>query len=356
MAVIQRGRSRRDTWALVSRVSRRATSARTNCFIARSSSGGCGTNRDLPSSRSAALINEYIGIYERARREFPARVTYGRVPGASPGVRRAFVRRLRLGIDYLRYLDPFYDTAPLRRMRARDRTPALLRLDVAIYRELLRQQGERAGTLGAGDDAAIGHHDHRAGEGGVDHLDRPGQRADEVLARDREQQRPPERVKLLHPSQELDRLGGLLAEVRARAEQDPLLFHAERARLPHARQLYQLNYLIRKRLLPDRQSAGEQWLPDGKGGYRNYPTQAAHELVISGENLQRFADVVGFSDTEKSMRLESALASYVRKQNRARFIATFASLEPDGTEDVYDVTVADVKTFDALSVVITRRS
>lgn len=32
------------------------------------------------------------------------------------------------------------------------------------------------------------------------------------------------------------------------------------ARLPHARQLYQLNYLARKRLLPDSKSAGEVWL------------------------------------------------------------------------------------------------
>jgi len=33
---------------------------------------------------------------------------------------------LRLGLDYLRYLEPFYDTAPLRRVRAHDRTPRLL--------------------------------------------------------------------------------------------------------------------------------------------------------------------------------------------------------------------------------------
>jgi hypothetical protein len=35
-------------------------------------------------------------------------------------------RGLRLGLDYLRYLEPFYDTAPLRRVRAHDRTPRLL--------------------------------------------------------------------------------------------------------------------------------------------------------------------------------------------------------------------------------------
>ena len=97
----------------------------------------------------------------------------------------------------------------------------------------------------------------------------------------------------------------------------------------------------------NRKLAGAKPMPDGKGGTREYPTQAIHDLVISGENLQRFADIVGFSDVEKSMRLEAALASYVRKQNRCKFLATFESLEEDGIADVYDVTVHEVHAFDA---------
>jgi ribonucleoside-diphosphate reductase alpha chain len=96
-----------------------------------------------------------------------------------------------------------------------------------------------------------------------------------------------------------------------------------------------------------RRPAGEKALPDGRGGMRIYPTQALHELVISGESLQRFADVVGFSDVEKETKLEIALASYVRSLNRKRFLATFESLETDGEEEVFDVTVGEVHAFDA---------
>ena len=100
-------------------------------------------------------------------------------------------------------------------------------------------------------------------------------------------------------------------------------------------------------LYKNRRLAGSHLLPDGKGGVREHPTQAAHELIISGDNLQRFADVVGFSDAEKSMRLEASLAGYVRKLNAGRFLATFDALEPAGEEEVFDLTVADVHAFDA---------
>jgi hypothetical protein len=53
-------------------------------------------------------------------------VTLGSVPAARRESWSAVASRLRLAIDYLRYLDPFYDTAPLRRVRARTRTPAPL--------------------------------------------------------------------------------------------------------------------------------------------------------------------------------------------------------------------------------------
>jgi hypothetical protein len=53
-------------------------------------------------------------------------MTAGMVPPRRPDTWSGVARRLRLGLDYLRYLDPFYDTAQLRRVRARNRTPRLL--------------------------------------------------------------------------------------------------------------------------------------------------------------------------------------------------------------------------------------
>jgi hypothetical protein len=58
-------------------------------------------------------------------REWPA-ITLGEVPERRADTWSGVSRRLRLGLDYLRFLDPWYDAAPLRRVRARERTPRLL--------------------------------------------------------------------------------------------------------------------------------------------------------------------------------------------------------------------------------------
>jgi ribonucleoside-diphosphate reductase alpha chain len=104
---------------------------------------------------------------------------------------------------------------------------------------------------------------------------------------------------------------------------------------------------IPSRLYRERRAAGTAVLPDGAGGDRSYPTQAQHELVVSGAGLQCFEARVGFADAGKSRRLRSALANYRRSLNRARFTATVQSLAPDGVEDVYDVQIPGINTFDA---------
>ncbi|RPJ73339.1 MAG: ribonucleoside reductase class II, partial [Desulfobacteraceae bacterium] len=96
-----------------------------------------------------------------------------------------------------------------------------------------------------------------------------------------------------------------------------------------------------------RREAGHAVLPDGRGGRRPYPTKAQHELVISGDNLSRFQEIVGFRDEEKALRLKSLLATYKRSLNRERFLAEFVGLAPDGEEAVYDVQVPGVNRFDA---------
>jgi ribonucleoside-diphosphate reductase alpha chain len=97
----------------------------------------------------------------------------------------------------------------------------------------------------------------------------------------------------------------------------------------------------------NRRPAGMKALPDGKGGTKEYACQALHELIISGENLVRYAELIGFADSDKMGKLNGLLANYQRKPNAGRFVATVLSLEKDGVEDVYDVTVADVHAFDA---------
>ncbi len=104
---------------------------------------------------------------------------------------------------------------------------------------------------------------------------------------------------------------------------------------------------VASRIYRDRRAAGVSELPDGHGGTRAYATQAQHELVVAGESLARFAERIGFADTDKATRLKVALSRYKRGLNRERFVATVASLHADGVEDVYDVQVPGINTFDA---------
>ena len=70
-------------------------------------------------------------------------------------------------------------------------------------------------------------------------------------------------------------------------------------------------------------------------------------MVISGDNLQRYADLIGFADSDKNARLQAAIANYRRTPNRERFVATVQSIVVNAdSEDVYDVQVPGVNTFD----------
>ncbi|MEX0915732.1 MAG: LAGLIDADG family homing endonuclease, partial [Wenzhouxiangellaceae bacterium] len=103
---------------------------------------------------------------------------------------------------------------------------------------------------------------------------------------------------------------------------------------------------IASRLYRDRRTAGSTSLPDGRGGHADYNTAAQHELVIAGENLARFDQEIGFADRDKSDRLKQSLDAYKRTLNRERFVARVVAVENDGVEDVYDVQVPGINTFD----------
>jgi hypothetical protein len=69
-------------------------------------------------------------------------ITFGEAPSRADDRWSDLARRIRFGLDYLRYLGPFYDTAPLRRVRAHERTPrALIRfVDPPVLRGRLWRQ------------------------------------------------------------------------------------------------------------------------------------------------------------------------------------------------------------------------
>lgn len=97
----------------------------------------------------------------------------------------------------------------------------------------------------------------------------------------------------------------------------------------------------------DRREAGVHSLPDGHEGTAAYEIAAQHELVISGGNIARFAEEIGFADSDKSLRLRGVLSGYGRALNRERFLGEVESVEADGIEEVFDVQVPGVNAFDA---------
>jgi ribonucleoside-diphosphate reductase alpha chain len=100
-------------------------------------------------------------------------------------------------------------------------------------------------------------------------------------------------------------------------------------------------------LYRDRRSAQTSLLPDGRGGHRYYEVKAQHELVVSGSNLARFRDLIGFADSDKAARLEALLLRYRRSLNRERFTAVVESIKEAGNEDVFDVQIPGINAFDA---------
>jgi ribonucleoside-diphosphate reductase alpha chain len=128
------------------------------------------------------------------------------------------------------------------------------------------------------------------------------------------------------------------------------LAQSDLARLQAAqRMLHRLG--IVSALYSNRRPPGSSLLPDSKGGWRTYATRAQHELVVSGANLERFAHVVGFSDTAKRKRLEQLLSAYRRASNVESFTARVLEITPDGQEDVFDVAVPGINAFDANGLV-----
>lgn len=102
----------------------------------------------------------------------------------------------------------------------------------------------------------------------------------------------------------------------------------------------------------ERRSEGFKLLPDSNRNPRQYVVKTQHELVISKDNLQLFADRIGFADSLKATKLASLLGSYKRMLNRERFVATVLSVEDDGSEPVYDVQIPGVNAFDANGIYV----
>ena len=87
-----------------------------------------------------------------------------------------------------------------------------------------------------------------------------------------------------------------------------------------------------------RRPAGYRSLPDGRGGMREYPTHADHELIIDKVNRDKFAAEIGFLDPLKQNKARDFIARKVRASNAETFETTVTVIEEAGLADVFDLT------------------
>jgi len=141
--------------------------------------------------------------------------------------------------------------------------------------------------------------------------------------------------------------------------------HSSKIDLLHDVQTLLLNFGIACRIYKERRPAGYRDLPDGKGGYKSYWCEADHDLNISKSNMNQFHQVIGFIHTDKQAKLTQEVTSRMalvgvrgasgrpgRGFYKEPFTARFESLVPDGTEDVFDMTVPVTHSLIANGVVV----
>lgn len=104
---------------------------------------------------------------------------------------------------------------------------------------------------------------------------------------------------------------------------------------------------VNSRIYRDRRRQTHAIFPDGRGGSASYRIKPQHELLISGENLLQYEKLIGFADSDKAGRLQACLAGYRRRLNRERFVARVERVVDAGVEEVYDLQVPGINSFDA---------
>ncbi len=114
-----------------------------------------------------------------------------------------------------------------------------------------------------------------------------------------------------------------------------------------------LNFGIYSRIYRDRKPNDRQKaMPDGKGGQKVYEVQPWHDLSISRGSIATFAQEIGFLSAYKTAHLDQLLARYSRGPYSEAFVAHVASIDLDGTEEVFDLIEPTTHSFVANGIVV----
>jgi ribonucleotide reductase alpha subunit len=98
------------------------------------------------------------------------------------------------------------------------------------------------------------------------------------------------------------------------------------------------NFGIASRIYKYRREAQFRMMPDGKGGRKEYFTQAQHELAISKTNILVFMQEIAFLLKRKNESFHERVKTYQNGPRKESFLAKIEAITPDGVEDVFDLT------------------
>ncbi len=98
------------------------------------------------------------------------------------------------------------------------------------------------------------------------------------------------------------------------------------------------NFGIASRIFKNRRPAQMRKMPDSKGGYKEYPIKAQHELHISKSNTVRFMEEISFLTERKNSTFAERIKAYRNGPRPEAFVVTVESITYDGEEEVFDIT------------------
>lgn len=86
--------------------------------------------------------------------------------------------------------------------------------------------------------------------------------------------------------------------------------------------------------------------------WENYESTPIHEIHISRNGIDRFHEIIGFSEPNKQRILEEMQSSKKRQTYRDKFVSKITAIKKIGTEDVYDCTIEDIHCFSANGLIV----
>jgi intein/homing endonuclease len=109
---------------------------------------------------------------------------------------------------------------------------------------------------------------------------------------------------------------------------------------------------IASKIYQNRRPKGFCLLPDGHGGKKLYPVAEAHELIVSRNSIEKFAQHIGFRNIDKNKKLNKIIATRIKVPYRSKFVDKIVNKEFIGKHDVYDCTIESIHAFDANGIYV----